>query len=229
MKTGETANRLWLAIKNAPLEPEPFWGYDDIGAFFLLAVSSGLILRLLARIHFLARSAIINPGIGIQSGVVMFLGAGLYSILRFRYGQPTLKRLGWVMPRTIHIVTAVSLGPAFAAGIALYLRLRNQIAPRIPIAELLVLGFVLGPSLEESLLRGCILPVLAQTTGTIPAVITTAVMFALFHGPTDLVHWVTLIGTGIGYGWMRVASGSTTAPALMHAAYNLSACLFSTS
>jgi len=128
------------------------------------------------------------------------------------------------VPRTIHIVTALSLGPVFAAVIALYLRLRNQITPPIPIAELLVLGFVLGPSLEESLFRGCILPVLAQTTGTIPAIIITALIFALFHGPTDLVHWVTFTGTGIAYGCMRAASGSTTAPALMHAAYNLALC-----
>src|SRR5215469_16508388 len=112
MKIGEAAHRLWLAIRNARLEPEPFWGYEDIGAFFLLAVSSGLILRLLARTHFLARSEIVNPGIGIQSGVVMFLGAGLYSLLRLRYRQPVLKPLGWVVPRTIHIVIALSLGPA---------------------------------------------------------------------------------------------------------------------
>jgi membrane protease YdiL (CAAX protease family) len=52
------------------------------------------------------------------------------------------------------------------------------------------------------------------------------VIFAVFHGPTDLVHWVTFTGTGIAYGWMRVASGSTTASALMHAAYNLTSCLF---
>lgn len=109
MKTGEAATRLWLAIKNTRLEPKPFGGYEDIGAVFILAVLLGLILRLLARIHFLPRSAM--------------------------------------------------------------------------------------------------------------------VIFALFHGPTDLVHWVTLTGTGIGYGWMRVASGSTTAPALMHATYNLTLCL----
>jgi membrane protease YdiL (CAAX protease family) len=155
----------------------------------------------------------------------MFLGAALYSLLRIRYRQPVFKPLGWVMPRMIHIITAVSFGPAFAAGIALYLRLRNQIPPPIPKTELLVLGFVLGPLLEESLFCGCILPVLARTTGTIAAVIITAVTFALFHGPTDLVHWVTLTGTGIAYGWMRVASGSSTAPALMHAAYNLALCL----
>jgi membrane protease YdiL (CAAX protease family) len=151
----------------------------------------------------------------------MFLGAGLYFLIKLRHRQPMLNPLGWVVPRTIHIVIALSLGVAFAAGIALYLRLRNQVTPPMPIAELLVLGFVLGPVLEESLFRGCILPVLAQTTGTIAAIIITAVMFALFHGPTDLVHWVMFTGTGIAYGWMRVASGSTTAPALMHANYNL--------
>jgi len=33
----------------------------------------------------------------------------------------------------------------------------------MPIVDLLVMGFVLGPVFEESVLRGCLLPVLAQT------------------------------------------------------------------
>jgi membrane protease YdiL (CAAX protease family) len=70
------------------------------------------------------------------------------------------------------------------------------------------------------------LPVLAQTTGTIPAVIITAVVFAVFHGPANLAHWISFTATGIAYGWMRVASRSTTAPALMHAAYNFTLFLF---
>jgi len=37
----------------------------------------------------------------------------------------------------------------------------------------------------------------------------------------DLVHWVTLTATGIAYGWMRSGFRSTTAPALINAAYNL--------
>jgi len=226
MKIREEAKNHWLAIKNARLEPEPFWGYDDIGAFFLLIVSLSLVLRLLARLHLLSRSTIIDPSVGLQSAVVLFLGAGLYSVLRFRYRQPVLKPLGWVVPQMAYIVTALIVGPSFAAGIALYLRLRNQITQPIPIGELLVLGLILGPLLEESLFRGCLLPIVARTTGTIPAVIITAVLFALFHGPTDLVHWVSFTATGIVYGWMRVASCSTTAPALTHAAYNLSLFLF---
>ena len=229
MKIREEAKNHWLAIQNARLEPQPFWGYEDIGVFFLFAVSLGMILRLLARLHFLSRSTIINPSVGLQSAVVVFLGAGLYSVLRFRYRQPVLKPLGWVVPQAACIVTALIVGPAFAAGIALYLRLRNQITPPIPIWELLVLGLVLGPLLEESLFRGCILPVLAQTTGTIPGVTITAVLFALFHGPANLAHWVSFTATGIAYGWMRVASRSTTAAALMHVGYNLALFLFTTS
>src|SRR5208337_3707890 len=225
MKIGEEAKNHWLAIKNARLDP-PSWGYEDIGAFFLLIVSLGPILRLLTRLRFLSRSAIINPSVGLQSAVVVFLGAGLYSVLRFRYRQPVLKSLGWVVPQMVHIITALIVGPSFAAGIALYLRLRNQITPPVPIVELLVLGLILGPLLEESLSRGYSLPVLAQTTGTIPAVIITAVLFALFHGPTNLVHCVSFTGTGIAYGWMRAASRSTMASALMHAAYNLVLFLF---
>lgn len=226
MKVGEQATNHWLAIKNARLEPQPFWGYEDIGAFFLLIVSLGLILSVVARLHFLSQSAIINPSVRMQSAVVVFLGAGLYSVLRSRHRQPVLKPLGWVVPQMAYIVTALIMGPLFAAGIALYLRFRNQITLPIPIGELLVLGLILGPLLEESLFRGCLLPILARTTGTIPAVIITAVLFSLFHGPTDLVHWVSFTATGIAYGWMRVVSRSTTAPALMHAAYNLSLYFF---
>lgn len=226
MKIREEAKNHRLAIKAARLEPQPFWGYEDIGAFFLLIVSLGLILRFLVRFHVLSQSALVGPSVGLQSAVIVFLGAGLYFLLRFRYRHPVLKPLGWLVPQRIHIVTALILGPAFAAGIALYLRLRNQITPPIPLGELLVVGVVLGPLLEESLFRGCLLPVLAHTTGTIPALIMTAVLFALFHGPTNLVHWVSFTVTGTAYGWMRVASRSTTAPALMHAAYNLGLYLF---
>jgi len=49
----------------------------------------------------------------------------------------------------------------------------------------------------------------------------TALLFALLHQPGNLAHWVSLTGTGVAYGWVRVASRSTTAEALMHATYNL--------
>src|SRR5215469_8954385 len=224
MKIVGAGNHHWLAIKNARLEPQPFWGYEDIGAFLLLAVLLGLILRLLVHLQVISRSAMNNPSVGLQSTVVTLLGAGFYFILRLRHRQPVLKPLGWVVPKVVYIVAAVILGPSFAAGIALYLRLRNQVSPTIPI-EFLILGLVFGPILEESLFRGCLLPLLVQTTGTLSAVIIVAVLFALFHRPASPVHWVSFTATGVAYGWLRLASHSTTAPALSHAAYNLSLCL----
>jgi membrane protease YdiL (CAAX protease family) len=225
MKIVRAENNHWLAIKNARLDPQPFWGYEDIGAFLLLAVLLGLLLRLLVHLQVLSRSAIDNPSIGFQSAVVTLLGAGLYFILKLRYRQPVLKLLGWVVPQTTYIVMALMVGPSFAGGIALYLRLRNQVLPPIPISEQLILGLIFGPILEESLFRGCLLPVLARSMGTILAVIITAIIFAIFHGPQNLSHWLSFTATGIAYGWMRVASRSTSAPALMHAAYNLTICL----
>jgi membrane protease YdiL (CAAX protease family) len=162
-----------------------------------------------------------SPGTGLQSAAIAVLSCGFYFILRLRYRQRVLKPLGWVVPQMRYIVIALMLGSSFAAAIALYLRLRNQVTPPIPISELLILGLVLGPILEESLFRGCLMPLLAQSMGTIPAIIITAATFAIFHGPTNLGHCLTFTATGIAYGWVRMASGSTTAPALMHAAYNL--------
>ena len=222
MKFGDTVKAYWLAIKNERLDPEPYWGYEDIGVFFLLLVSLSPMLRLLARFHLLSRSAITNPSVGLQFVVVVILSVGLHSVLRLRHRQPVLRPLGWVVPQGIYIITALLLGPSLAGGVALYLRLRDQSTSPIPVVELLVLGLVLGPILEESLFRGCLLPVLAQTAGTVPAVIITAILFAVFHGPSNPAHWVSFTATGLAYGWMRVASRSTTAPALMHAAYNLS-------
>ena len=108
-----------------------------------------------------------------------------------------------------------------ASGVALYLRLRHQNTQPMAVMELLFLGLLLGPILEESLFRGCLLPLLARTTGCGIAVILTAILFALFHQPANLAHWVSFIVTGVAYGWIRVASRSTAAAAVMHATYNL--------
>jgi membrane protease YdiL (CAAX protease family) len=54
--------------------------------------------------------------------------------------------------------------------------------------ELQVVGLVLGPTIEESLFRGCLLPLLSQTTGSVAAVIITALLFALFHRPANMAH-----------------------------------------
>jgi len=93
--------------------------------------------------------------------------------------------------------------------------------PTTPLIEIVALGLVLGPILEGSFSLGCLLPVLAHTVGKSLAVVLTALLFALFHSPADLVHWASFTGSGVAYGWIRVTSRSTTAPALAHSTYNL--------
>jgi membrane protease YdiL (CAAX protease family) len=178
-------------------------------------------MRLFVRFHLLPHSALTSPSFGLEFAVVASLSLALYLVLRFRHHQPVLQPLGWVWPRTAYIGAALIGGILLACGVALYLRLRNQSTQPMPMVELLVLGLVLGPILEESLFRGCLLPVLAQTTGNLAAVILTALLFALFHQPGNLVHWVSFTATGFAYGWIRLASRSTTAGAFMHATYNL--------
>jgi membrane protease YdiL (CAAX protease family) len=201
--------------------PKPYWSYEDIGVFFLVLVLLGLVLRLLVRFHLLPRSEVTNPSGLLQFAVIASLSLALYLVLKLPHHQPVLRPLGWVWPRTAYMVVALLGGISLASGVAFYLRFRHQSTQPMAVMELLFLGLLLGPILEESLFRGCLLPLLAQTTGSRIAVILTAILFALFHQPPNLAHWVSFTATGVAYGWIRVASRSTAAAAVMHAMYNL--------
>jgi membrane protease YdiL (CAAX protease family) len=207
---------------------KPYWNYEDIGVFFLVLVLIGPILRLFVRFHLLSRSDLNNPSLPLQFALLASLSLALYLVLKARYHRPVLRQLGWVWPRPVYAVLGLIAGLFLASGVALYLRFRNQRTPQIGLMELLLLALVLGPVLEESFFRGCLLPLLAQTTGSVSAVILTAFLFALFHQPADFAHWVSFTATGTAYGWIRVASRSTTAAAVTHATYNLAVVLFAT-
>jgi len=202
-------------------EEKPYWSYEDIGVFSLVLAALGPILHLFTRFHLLSRSELENPGLGLQFALIVSLILALYLVLKLRHRRPVLWPLGWVWPRTAYVIVAPLLGVLLAAGVSVYLRLRGQSTPTMPLVEIVILGLVLGPILEESFCRGCLLPVLAHTVGKSFAVILTALLFALFHSPANLAHWASFTGTGVAYGWIRVTSRSTTAPALAHAAYNL--------
>jgi len=202
-------------------EEKPYWSYEDIGVFSLVLAALGPILHLFTRFHLLSRSELENPGLGLQFALIVFLILALYLVLKLRHRRPVLRPLGWVWPCTAYVIVAPLLGVLLAAGVSIYLRLRGQSTPTMPLVEIVILGLVLGPILEESFFRGCLLPVLAHTVGKSFAVVLTALLFALFHSPANLAHWASFTGTGVAYGWIRVTSRSTTAPALAHAAYNL--------
>jgi membrane protease YdiL (CAAX protease family) len=83
------------------------------------------------------------------------------------------------------------------------------------------LAATIGPVLEESFFRGCPLPLIERSLWSSAAVILSGLLFASFHQPPTIVHCACLAMSGIAYGWIRVASRSTAAAALMHAIYNL--------
>ena len=203
-----------------------YWNYADIGIFFLVLVLIGLGLRLLVRFHLLPRSELSNPSVFLQILLIASLTLALYLVLKLRHRRPVLYSLGWAWPRTLYVIVSLITGALLASGVALYLHYSHGITPQIGILELLFLGLLLGPILEESFFRGCMLPLLAQTTGTVLSVVLTALLFALLHQPTDLAHWVSFTATGVAYGWIRVASGSTAACAVSHASYNVGVFLF---
>jgi len=200
---------------------KPYWNYEDVGVFFLILVLLGYFLRLFVRFHLLPRSELNNPSVPLQFALVASLSLALYLVLKLRHHRPVLHPLGWVWPPAAYIAVALLEGILLASAVALYLHFRSQSQPPMRIVEPPVLDFVLGPILEESFFRGCLLPLLVQTTGSGIAVILTAILFALFHQPANMAHWVSFTATGVAYGWIHGASRSTTAEALMHATYNL--------
>ena len=123
--------------------------------FFLILVLVGSFLRLCMRLHLLPQSELTKPSAGLQFAVVVFLSLAFYLVLKLRHHQPELRPLGWIWPPEVYIVGALLGGISLASGAALYPRLRNQSTQPMPIVELLLLGAVLTPILEESVFRGC--------------------------------------------------------------------------
>jgi membrane protease YdiL (CAAX protease family) len=200
---------------------EPYWSYEDIGVFFFVLVFLAAVVRLSVRMHFLRPSDLVTPGLALQSFVIIFLSVSLYMTLKWRHHRPVIAPLGWVAPNAFYTTLASVAGIASALSIAFLAHFRHQVLPTIPATDFLVLGLLLGPILEESVFRGCLLPVVARTFGSAFSVLATAVLFAAFHGPRDLTHWIWFSATGVAYGWLRLASQTTTAPAFMHATCNL--------
>ena len=187
----------WSGTKPRLEYARPYWNYEDIGVFFLVVVLLGSVLRFLFCLRLLQRSELTDPSFGLQFAVVASLSLALYLVLKSRHHQQVLRPLGWFWPRSAHILVALTAGILMGSGVALYLRFRNQSTPHIGLMELLLLALLLGPMLEESLFRGCLLPLMAQTTGSGIAVILTAILFALFHQPADVAHWVSFTATGV--------------------------------
>ena len=207
-------------------EQHVYWDYEDIGFFFLAAFFLGLLLHSAVRLDLLSPLALSQPTLPLQAFVSLSLIVCLHTILKIRYRRPVWRALGWTRPRSKHAVHAVLGGVFLAAAVILFLHWTNWSMPKIRLWELVLLGALLGPTLEETFFRGFLLPTVSRTTGVPLAVLVCALMFAALHKPPTVAQWVSFTITGLAYGWIRVNSGSTTAAILMHAVYNLTLFLY---
>jgi membrane protease YdiL (CAAX protease family) len=199
---------------------EPYWSYGDLGVFLLAAAALTLVLRVLVRLHVLSTTEFIIPSDAAQIAITLVLSATLYLILKLRYRRAVVRSIGWRRPKAVDAFASVGIGVALALAVLLYQDIERYGYGFAPSWRLLMLSSVFAPVLEESLFRGCLLPLISRTTGNACAVVLTAGAFALFHGPTDLAHWISFTITGIAYGWIRVISGTATAAGVAHATYN---------
>ena len=202
-------------------EERVFWSYEDLGIFFLLVALLSLTLHALVRLRVLPESELSQPDDSLQMVIVTVLITGLFAVLKLRHRKPVLRPLGWVLPSGGQLSISLLTGVLLATGALLYTQRESAMAPLAHSVEGVLAISLLGPMLEETLFRGCLLPLIARTVGNKLAIIASACIFAVFHAPTDIAHGVFFAIGGIVYGWIGVASATTTAPAFAHAFCNL--------
>jgi membrane protease YdiL (CAAX protease family) len=202
-------------------EERVFWSYEDLGTFFVLVALLSLILHALVRLGVLPETELSELDGSLQLPVASVLIASLFAVLKMRRRKPVLRSLGWVLPRSGQMFLALLTGVLLAVGVLLYTGAASHRGPQVPSMEAIITVSLLGPILEETLFRGCLLPLIAKSMGDALAIAASSGLFAVLHAPRDIAHAAFLLITGIVYGCIRVASRTTTLPTLAHGACNL--------
>ena len=212
--------------------------FGELAAFVLAPLSQALIDRL-------AASPLVATPARQQSLQVVLLYSGLMlpplAILRLQLAgcPPPPPEGGWLQWRWRPFGLALRRAAAQLLMVLPLVAVASWVAERFlgdpsgsnPLLELVLtakdplalLGFaftamVLAPLFEETLFRGVLLPVLGQRWGTAPALLASALAFALAH--VSLGELVPLAVLGLGLGWLRLRSGRLGPCVLMHALWN---------
>ena len=194
--------------------------YADVGFFFVLVFFLAMMLRIGVQLHVVSQTRLDNPTLPFQVTISLSLIGSLYAIIRLRHGHGVWAQLGWSWPARIHLVAALVGGIGLGIGVDIIAHATTPTTHVIHFWNLVLLDGLLGPIIEESLFRGCLLPVVCRTTGPTIGITATAVLFATLHPISTFVQWICFVATGTAFGWIRVRSGSTATSALMHAIYN---------
>jgi membrane protease YdiL (CAAX protease family) len=165
------------------------------------------------------------------AGYALLFGA-LVAIFRLQYGRPFWKSLAWTGTR-VPLIPIVFAGVAAVAAVSVLANaihtpntgnpMMDLLKDRTSIVLIAIFGVTLGPLCEELAFRGFLQPLLVRSLGAVPGILAAALPFGLLHYQEYGNSWkyVLLISlAGAAFGWMRHATGSTRAAALMHAVYN---------
>jgi membrane protease YdiL (CAAX protease family) len=217
-------------------ERDPFWGYLDLAFFAGLVIPSMLIGwavvkagMFLFHIHAALRVSELLAEQFLGYGVLF---GGLLLMFRLQYARPFWRSLGWTrasIPILWHVICGV--GAAFVVALMSYwihtpnvsTPLTEMMQDRTSVILLATFGVTLGPLCEELAFRGFLQPLLVRSLGVVPGILAATIPFGLLHFQeygNSWRHAVLIALAGASFGWMRQATGSTRAAAIMHASYN---------
>ena len=223
-----------------PPEPEPerypFWGYPDLLVFAGLAIPSMLIGlavvkagMFLFHIHAALRVSELLAEQFLGYGILF---GGLLLMFRLQYERPFWRSLGWTSASLPFLWNVIcGFGAALVVALMSYLLhtpnvstpLTEMMQDRTSVILLATFGVTLGPLCEELAFRGFLQPLLVRSLGVVPGILAATIPFGLLHFQeygNSWRHAVLIALAGASFGWMRQATGSTRAAAIMHASYN---------
>ena len=189
-ETGGAArsDRARIVVKKRPrrrlpstLEGSAALSYADIGLFFVFVFFLAMMFRIGVHLHVLSQTTLDNPTLPFHVTLSLSLIGSLYAIIRLRHGRGVWKRLGWSWPARFHLVAALVAGIGLGIGVDIIVHATTPTIHVIHLWNLILLDGLLGPVIEESFFRGCLLPAVARTTGPTIGIAATAVLFATLH------------------------------------------------
>ena len=223
----------------APAEPErvPFWGYSDlflVAGISLPCMFAGVLVVKLAMklLHWHAAAPAEEAVPETLIGYALLFGA-LLVVLRVQYDRPFWRSLGWDSTGIPFLWNVIAgLGSALAVGLVGHLIATPPTSGPIvemikgPAASLVVVtlfGTIGAPVCEELAFRGFLQPLLVRSFGAVAGILLAAAPFGMLHYWEYNESWRSALQIGLAgatFGWMRQATGSTRAAAIMHASFN---------
>lgn len=221
-----------------PPVPErvPFWGYSDlflVAGISLPCMFAGILLVKLAmrllRWHAAAPAEEAVPETLI--GYALLFGA-LLVILRVQYDRPFWRSLGWNSTGIPFLWNVIAgLGSALAVGLVGHWMapqtsgpiMEMMKGPQVSLIVVTLFGTIVAPVCEELAFRGFLQPLLVRSFGAVAGILMAAAPFGMLHYWEYGDSWRSALQIGMAgatFGWMRQATGSTRAAAIMHASFN---------